>query len=37
VEEEDEENYEVDLNENCYTLRRSAAFTISKIASKYRF
>jgi transportin-1 len=35
-EEEDgeEENYEVDLNENAYTLRKASAFTISRFSSK---
>ena len=35
TEEEDEENYEVDLSENCLTLRKTAAFTISRFAQKY--
>ena len=33
--EEDDEDYEIDLAaENCYTLRKSAAYTITKFASK---
>lgn len=32
--EEEEENFEVELNEDSYTLRRSAAFAIKKYAGK---
>jgi hypothetical protein len=35
VEEEDEEeDYQVDLSDNCFTLRKTAAFTISRFACK---
>lgn len=32
--EEEEEDYAVDLSENCLTLRKTAAFTISRFACK---
>ncbi len=34
-EEEDDENYEVDLNENALTLRKTAAFTIGRFATTF--
>ena len=30
---DEEEDYEIDLNENCYTLRKTAAFTLSRFSS----
>jgi len=37
VAEDEEEDYAVDLSENCLTLRKTAAFTISRFACKIAY